>query len=190
MRDIQGADEASCYHISLTPEEARWLSEIDFECGGQFGDGHAAFLANQKPVLALLASLQSRDAIPQPRIRYWTDPDYKPGRTKGSRRDMFVRDGNQGDEIYTHPNFLRHLKYFLFGPDLPAEVIAAFEKKVGNPRWVSSSDIVPMARYARQLSREYRLGYEAADEFFKLCLDMGLSRSIAGTVREITKRAR
>ncbi|MGI8398297.1 hypothetical protein ACRYWZ_18165 (plasmid) [Agrobacterium deltaense] len=59
-------------------------------------------------------------------------------------------------------------------------LLEEFEKKVGNPEWVSSSDIVPIGKAARDLSRRYLLDIAAApEEFFKLCLDMGLGLSTA-----------
>lgn len=180
---------AGKYHVPLTSQETAWLQKIDFSLGGLHGDGHAAFLANQKPILSLLQSLSARKAIPHERVKYWNDPQYNYGRTKGSRRDMFVKNGNHGDEVYTHPHFLEYLRYFLFGADLPAGVIAAFEAHVGNPDWITSSNIVPMAKFARQLIRQHHLERSAADEFYKLCLDMGLGQSRAATVREIAKRA-
>ena len=97
----------------------------------------------------------------------------------------------KGADIYTHPNFIRHLRYFLFGAKLSDEVIMAFEEKVGNPQWVSSSDIVPIGKFARDLTRQYRLDQaDAPEEFFKLCLDMGLSLTTAESVMRSVKQIR
>ena len=64
------------------------------------------------------------------------------------------------------------------------DVIARFEEEVGNPDWVTSSDIVLIGKCARGLAREYRLDRgDAPEEFYKLCLDMELGLSIAATVR-------
>ena len=88
---------------------------------------------------------------------------------------MFERNGCTGQEIYTHPHFIPYLRYFLFGADLPDAVIAKFEEKVGNPDWVTSGDIVPIGKCARDLARQYRLDQaDTPEEFFRLCLDMGL----------------
>ena len=49
-----------------------------------------------------------------------------------------------------------------------------WRKKVGSPQWVSSSDISPFRKFARELTRQYRLDKaDAPEDFFKLCFDMG-----------------
>ncbi len=180
------------YHIELTEEEADLLSKIDLRSHHQNHDeGRAAYLANQEPVLALLNSLSARRAVPDVRLSYWNDADYRSGRIKGSRKGLFERNGCTGADIYTHPHFLEHLRYLLFGTELPDAVVDEFEKKVGNPEWVSSSDIVPIGKAARDLTRRYRLDLAAApDEFFKLCLDMGLGLSRAQSVMQSVKQVR
>lgn len=180
------------YHIELAEEEVALLSKIDLRSHHQNHDeGHAAFLANQEPILALLKSFTKRRAVPDVRLNYWNDPSYRSGRIKGSRKGLFERNNCTGADIYTHPHFLEHLRYFLFGAELPDAVIEEFEKKVGNPEWLSSSDIVPIGKAARDLTRRYRLDVSAApEEFFKLCLDMGLGLSTAQSVMQSVKQVR
>ncbi len=172
------------YHIDLTDEEASLLSKIDLRVTHKSHDeGHAAYNANRIPILELVRSLSERHAVPQERRNYWTDPAYNPGRIKASRKGLFERNRCVGEDIYAHPHFVPHLRYFLFGADLPDEVVAAFEEGVGNPEWVTSSDIVPIGKLARDLTRRHGLDKSAsADEFFKLSLDMGLGLSTASSV--------
>jgi len=168
------------YHLALTAEERASLAQIELH-----KMDHAIYLANQSPLLSLIASLKKREAVPAHRLRYWTDPDYYSGRRKTSRRGNFERNGSRGDEVYTSPSFIPYLKYFLFGPDLPDNVIEAFVDQVGNPDWVTSGDITPMCKRARDLVREHRLDKtRASDEFFKLCLEIGLDLSYAQAVRD------
>ena len=83
------------------------------------------------------------------------------------------------------------MRYFLFGAALPDEVITAFEAGVGGPAWVSSSDIVSIGKLARDLTRRHGLDKSsAADEFFKLCLDMGLGLSTAHSVLHVVRQIR
>jgi hypothetical protein len=180
------------YHIKLTESEAGTLAKIDLRDSHRNHDeGHAAHKTNAQPILALLQSLSDRSAVPQERLNYWNDPRYHQGRIKASRKGLFERNGCTGAEIYTHPHFLRHFRYFLFGAELPDAVITAFEEKVGNPQWVSSSDIVPIGKFARDLTRQYRLEKtDAPEEFFKLCLDMGLSLMTAESVMRSVKQIR
>ncbi|MUZ65284.1 hypothetical protein [Agrobacterium vitis] len=180
------------YHIKLTGSEAEILAKIDLrDSHRNHGEGHAAYKANVTPILALLQSLSDRSAIPQQRLSYWNDPQYHQGRIKASRKGLFERNGCKGADIYTHPHFLRHLRYFLFGAELPDNVITTFEEKVGNPEWVSSSDIVPIGKFARDLTRQCHLDKtEAPEEFFKLCIDMGLSLMTAESVMRSVKQMR
>jgi len=180
------------YHIALTDAEAALLAAIDLRrFHDDYDEGRAAFLNNQEPILSILQSLSERDGIPEVRLRYWNDPDYYKGRLKTSHRGVFERNGTRGSEIYIHPHFIPFLRYFLFGADLPDAVITAFEEKVGNPQWVSSSDIVPIGKCARDLTRQYLLPVsDTPEEFFKLCLDMGLSLMIAESVMRAVKQVR
>jgi hypothetical protein len=180
------------YHIALTEQEQALLKRIDLRaCHPTHDEGRAAYLANQEPILALLKSLSERDAVPRERLNYWNDPRYYTGRLKASNKGAFERNGCIGSEIYTHPHFIPYLRYFLFGPDLPDAVIAGFEEKVGNPDWVTSSDITPISKYARDQARQHRLDRSSApEEFFKLCLDIGLGLSVAAIVRRSVMQLR
>jgi hypothetical protein len=123
--------------------------------------------------------LTKRGAIPAHRIEYFTNPDYKPGRIKGSRQDLFEKH-NEGVEVFEHPNFKQHLRYFLFGPDLPDKAILEFEEGITNPDWISGSDGIDLGKKAIKIARKYGIQkHEAADNFFKLALDIGISFSQA-----------
>lgn len=176
----------------MTDAEAALLEKIDVRVRhDSHEEGRAAYLANRAPILGLLRSLRERDGIPEERVRYWLDPEYNTGRLKSSHKGVFERNGRRGDEIYEHPHFVPYLRYFLFGAELPRPVMAAFEEAVGNPEWVTSGDIVPMGKHARGLAREYRLDRrDAAEEFFKLCLDMGLGVHTAASVRRAVMQLR
>jgi hypothetical protein len=180
------------HHIKLTDAEAATLAKIDLRASHRNHDeGHEAYKANVQPILALLKSLSTRNAVPKERVNFWNDPRYQKSRVKASHKGLFERNGCTGADIYTHPHFIPYLRYFLFGADLPDAVISAFEAKVGNPQWVSSSDIVPIGKFARDLTRQHHLDTaDAPDEFFKLCLDMGLGLSTAESVMRSVKQIR
>lgn len=177
------------YHIVLTDIEQSLVSKIDLRDNFAPGeDAHKIFLANQEPILDLLETLAKRNAIPQNRIDYVADPELKPGRTKGSRIEMFERHGNEGSEVFTHPNFKKHIRYFLYGAELPSSAIEEFEEAVGKPEWFSGSDILDLTPKVRAIVRKYGLkGHE--DEFMKLALDYGLSTRYALDVRRAAKEA-
>lgn len=175
------------YHLELMSDEADHLAKIDFSNKL----GHDAFLSNQDPILALLKSLGDRNAIPKHRLNYWSDPDYNTGRLKQSHQGVFERNGCIGRDIYTHPHFLQFLRYFLFGPDLPEGLMTRFEDEVSGYGPITSGDIMPMCKYARQLTREYGLEpHDAAEEFFKLCLEIDVDLSTAYSVEKSVKSVR
>lgn len=180
------------YHIQLTDNEAALVEAIDLRSDHRnHHEGHTAWLNNQSPILELLRSLDTRKAIPQERLNYWSDPSYRTGRIKASRKGIFERNGCTGNDIYTHPHFLEHLRYFLFGCELPDAVIDEFETQVGDPRWVSGSDSIEIGKFARTLVRKYDLDRsQAPEEFFKLCLDLGLGRNTSERVMASVKQVR
>jgi hypothetical protein len=185
-------ERPSRHHVTLTAAEAELLKSIDLRAShNSHSEGRAAYLANQKPILELVKSLSARNAIPTQRIRFWNDQEYNPGRIKSSRKGLFERNGCHGSEIYAHPHFISYLRYFLFGAELPERVIEAFESVVGDPAYVTSGDVVPICKAARELTRRHRLDpSDAPEEFFKLSLDLGLSLSIASAVMRSVKQVR
>jgi hypothetical protein len=172
--------------IELTEEEVTILSGIEME---PINLDHEK-LARQGPlVLCLLQSLKERNAIPRSRILYWSDPKYEVGTQNTSHKGRFERNGRHGDEIYAHPHFLNYLRYFIFGAQLPANVIAEFEELVGIPSWVSSSDITKVTAGTRNIFRKHNLqGTE--EEFYRLALDLGLDQHVARNVRDSVKQVK
>ena len=80
------------YHIELTDEEKALVQAIDLRTAhSNHDEGHTAYKANQRPILALLESLSERGAIPEGRLNYWNDPDYYTGRLKASHKGVFER---------------------------------------------------------------------------------------------------
>ena len=174
------------YMIELTNNEAEDLSGIELD---QSALDHAQYQRQAPLVLALLESLAERNAIPKVRLMYWSDPEYQIGRVKASHKGLFERNGRKGDEIYTHPNFLKYLRYFLFGAQLPEAAIAEFEQVVGNPEWVSSSDVTDITKGTRAIVRKFGLQGDE-EEFYRLALDVGLSQSFAKYVRDAAKQVK
>jgi hypothetical protein len=172
------------YAIELTEEESALLADIELDA---LRLDHVRLERQGPQVLRLLKSLVDRGAIPEARLRYWSDPEYQIGRVKASHKGLFERNGTQGQEIYTHPHFFEYLRYFLFGAQLPQQAIAEFEEIVGNPEWVTSGDVTKITKGTRRIVREH--GLQGKDEeFYRLALDMGLSQSFARTARDAVKQ--
>ena len=179
------------HHIELTAEEEALAKQIDFrETLPRHEDGRAVYLANRAPIMALIKLLVARQAIPERRLALWTDPELKPGRTKGSYSQMFARNGSEGEEAYTHPHFIPFLRYFLYGADMPEAAMAEFEDQVGNPECFSGSDIIGLTKKTRELVRKYNLrDHRYPGEFQKLALDNGLSNYNVLSVRSAAVEA-
>jgi hypothetical protein len=176
-------------NVELTPAEKALVEKIDFAPSRQTHDPEAAQeMCNTAGELT--RALLRRKAIPEVRTRFFTDPAYNVGGRGSSRLQVFEKNGTRGDAIFRHPHFLKYLRYFLYGPDLPEPVIHAFQQKVLDCGPVTSGDIVPLGDYAKQLTRSRGLDKGKADEFYKLALDCGLDEGEARSIRDAVKKAR
>ena len=111
------------------------------------------------------------------------------GRGK-SHQNVFERNGCSGDAIFEHAHFLKFLRFFLFGPDLPLEDQLQFKDAVDECGMLTSGDIIPLANKARDLARHHHLGRDSHEEFFKLALDAGMSPGDARFVRDKVRQLR
>ena len=177
--------------IELMVEEKALLGRVDFAPASNEKHDPEHWNAVGEAALGLMESLIARKAIPDVRSKYFTDPDFNVGGRGRSRAQIFEKSGTHGEAIFRHPHFLKYLHYFLYGPDLPPAVIEAFRQKIAVMGPVTSSDIVPLGAFARQLVRNRRLrGDDPAEEFFKLALDCGLELYEARSIRDSVKAAR
>jgi len=177
------------FSIDLTLEEKSLLDKIELDALSLRGHEHAQ--RNGRLVIELIKSLVARRGIPEHRRRYFTDPDYYLGSRGRSRQQGFERNGRRGDDILSHPHFLAYLRYFLHGPNLPASVIGKFRQAVLDCGDVTSGDIDPLSKVARQLVRTYRLvPKKAADEFYKLSLEFDIDPDTAAFFHNAVRQVR
>jgi hypothetical protein len=171
--------------IELTQPEKDLLAKIEIRERAWNDLDYQQRQSNGDLVCRLMDSLIARKAIPEPRLRFFNDPDYNIGAGRRSRYEGFEKNGTKGDKIFRHGHFLKYLRYFLFGADLPPGVIASFVGRVADCGTITSGDIEPLEKFARQQTREHGLApKEAADEFYKLALDLNLSQSYAASIRK------
>lgn len=177
--------------IDLTSEERALTAQIDFNPASSERHQPEYWKGVGEAAYRLMKSLVARKAIPEVRRKFFTEPDFNVGGRGRSHADIFEGNGTRGDAIFRHPHFLKYLRYFLYGPDLPPEVITAFRKKIADSAFITSSDIIPLGAFARKLTRANRLdGGDAAEEFFKLALECGLELYEARSIRDAVKKAR
>jgi hypothetical protein len=178
------------FTIELTPEEGALAKQIKFDPHATLGDTRA-FHENGELVVQLTEMLLEREAIPEPRRRYFSDPEYHVGGRGSSRRDLFLQRVNDRDAMMRHGHFLKYLHYFIYGAALPDRIANAFKKAVQDCGMVTSGDIAPLSSAARQLASSAGLERKAAaEEFYKLSLDLGLSPSNAASIREAVLKMR
>ncbi len=176
--------------VELTVPEQELLKGIEFNLSRNRHD--AAFARkNGETVLELMRLLIQRDAIPEIRIRVFTDPEFFIGGRGSSHLDVFKRNGTSGDAIFRHPHFLKYLHYFLFGPDLPRPVCQAFCQTVSDCAPVTSGDVETLCIKAKELTRRHYLDKSyAAESFYRLALECELDESTARMIRDDVKRLR
>jgi hypothetical protein len=160
--------------IELTSDEVALRQEMEAEfSGGRPYSGGAA--------RRLLKSLHTRGAIPDARIRDFTEPF--PGGHGKSHKDVFEKNGRQGDAIVEHPHFVSYLRYFIDGPALPPSTIDGFRQILIEDSGTSGMVMEQLCKFVRSESRKLRLERSVArEEFWRLAQEVGYSH--AGTIRD------
>lgn len=161
--------------IDLIASEAALVDQIEFDALALGRAGAASAVANGERVLSLLRALLDRGAIPGHRLRVFTDADHHPRGGKRSHKQIFQGNGTSGDDIARHPHFLKVIRYFLLGPDLPQAAIAGFARAVSDAGGgIGGSESIEVSKAARHLVRTHGLEpHHASEEFFKLALEHG-----------------
>jgi hypothetical protein len=170
--------------IDLTDAERALFEQILFDWSGA-SNPYDVTTRNGERVTALMASLVPRGGIPSQRMSYFNDPDYRTGRLKGSRADLFLRNCKTVEEMVRHSGFLQHLRYFVCGPDLPASALKEFKDAVKSCGQVSGSDALELGELARKQVRTYGLSsYDVAVEYFRAAIDGGVWVTRALTIEK------
>lgn len=172
--------------ITLTPYEIELYRRIVF-------DGpipHERYEENSQATAALAKSLLGRKAIPDIRLRYFTDPDLNIGSRK-SRLEQ-LRERVVDADILGHPSFRKYLKYFIIGPDLPDRTIDGFVRVLNDSLGTSGEILDQLCKFARAETRGLTLQqrHKAMEEFFKLALECEPDLHLARAVRDAVRNAR
>lgn len=176
------------FTIDLTPKEIELANSIKFnprELNVQ------NYNENGELVFQLTNSLLNRKAIPNQRLKYFTEPEYNSIDRRKSRKDSFMQKSGNSETMIRHHDFLKYLHYFIHGANLPQQILTSFRDAVKDCGQITSGDIAPLSSRARQLVRSYNLEPRlSADEFYKLCLDLNLSHIDAASIRASVKQIR
>ena len=171
--------------VELTAEEQILFDEIDWSLSGS----HESCRRTCEAGAQLAGALFKRKAIPEIRLRYLTDPLFNVGSRGKSRRQGFERNGVQGRAMLEYPNFLKYLRYFLFGPDLPADTVNRFRQVLIDDIGTSGMVLDSLCRCARTETRHLAGEHNVPEEFFKLALECGVDVGIARAIRTAAMRA-
>lgn len=172
--------------IDLNESELSLIGRLEFD---QAKLTHETRQTNGEVAYSLFQSLSQREAIPKQRVDWFCNENFNFGRLKGSRKDNFLRNAHSEEEMYRDSDFLEVLRYFIFGANLPKDIkvdFIEFYKRKG----VSSLDnIFDFGNWARAKSAVLEMDkHDAADEFYKLSLDVGMYYKHARTVYDIVRR--
>ncbi|MEJ1128407.1 hypothetical protein V9L20_12560 [Variovorax sp. CCNWLW225] len=146
--------------IEISSEEKALVDVIDFRTNSRDPDTVLPMLGAAGMVTPMLLA---RGAIPERRQQCFTQPGWGAGRK--SRLEVFEGNGTQGTDIFSHRNFLKYLRFFIHGANLPITIKVAMRDQVENPQWFTSGDREPLRKLARQLARAHGLDGSSADEF-------------------------
>ncbi|MEK6257040.1 MAG: hypothetical protein AABP62_00350 [Planctomycetota bacterium] len=170
--------------VELTDEEAKLYSQIPES------PSHDGWHAVADAMEALFKSLEERQAIPEIRLQVFCDPNYAETGNK-SRQEVFESNGTVGRDICRHPHFIPYLRYFIHGPNLPKTAIDGLCKILNDDVGTSGMVLDQYRKHARACVRQHRLNAsDAATEFFRLGVEIGMEIHSARTLRDAARTTR
>lgn len=166
--------------IDLTNEEMNLLAQINFS-----SQNRDEIKSSLEPQRLLTELLLKRNAISAIRLNYLCDPEFHPSGRGKSRIQKIEENGTSVDELLSHPTFMKHLEYFIYGPNLPDHIISDFISTTVCAGQISLSDIQTYSKKARDFVRKSGANlHTTVEEFFKLAIENGAHPSSANSLRE------
>lgn len=164
-------------HVTLTDDETKWYKVIS-----SHDNENVEWEVIANAMESLFNSLITREAIPEIRLAMFDNPKYAET-GKRSPKEIFEMNGTRGNNIYRHPHFLKYLKYFIDGPDLPDRVIQGFCKIFNDDYGTSGMLLDQIRKYVRSCVRDFHLDrHKAASEFYKLTTELQIN--LADSIRQ------
>lgn len=139
---------------------------------------------------SLVRSLLDRNAVAEVRLRLFCDSDYAETGSK-SRQQVFESNGTAGIAIYRHPHFIPYLRHWIHGPILPKDAIDGLCIILNEDHGTSGMVMDQCRRHARVSVRKHGLNQsQAATEFFRLGVEIGMEIHAARTLRDAARSTR
>jgi hypothetical protein len=172
--------------IELNEAEKALLTHIIWD-QNQLKD-HGAVVANLERIAQLAQMLFARKAIPAVRTDFFLKPEMNPGGHGKSRKQVFEKNGTKGEAILRHPHFVKYLRYFIFGPDLPEPTVRGFCEIIEDDAGTTGEVLDQITAFVRSEIRSKGLDRNyAAEEFFKLAHEID-KPELAESARSAAKR--
>jgi len=127
----------------------------------------------------LFNSLNERNAIPELRLKIFTEAEYAEKGRK-SVKEEFESNGTKGRDILRHGHFTEFIDYFVNGPILPKHLIEGF-CKLANDYFTQPEEL---RRFVRGGLKESSLThYSVPTQIFRLAVECNLQIYTAKTLR-------
>jgi hypothetical protein len=166
--------------IELTKEEAILYKKL-FKKNRTTGRGINDNIS--EIMMDLFILLQRRNAIPEIRMKIFTDPDYAEHK-KNSPKNYFENKGLYGSNMLRHPDFLQYLKYFISGPDLPKKFIARFCESLEKESELGFKISQGFLKTLQISIRRFNLSiHQCSTEVFRLALEIGFKKEESLIIR-------
>lgn len=170
--------------VILTDFEIALFDSITFPPDAEALEAEPA--ANNAELARILAvSLLDRGAVPAHRLAFFFDAAHNVGKPESVRAGLEQGDVS-GDRVYEQAAFLKYLRYFICGPELPEKVERAFRRELGDPdgNKVNRSDHRRLVAKIRELARTLGTSDEQREKFYQLALEFGLESAAARDISD------
>lgn len=164
--------------IKLTNQEQSYFDKINWNIEDLLKQNNTIIQINLEMAGRIAISLFERNIIPSCRLKWFADKDYNIGGYGKSRMERFIKNAGSIHNMVRDIAFMKYLKYFLFGPILPEETIKGFVKIFQEDLGTSGQIMDHLCAFTRREIRDkqlsfHTLGYDPAEEFYKLALEIG-----------------
>mgnify|MGYP000955575263 CR=1 FL=1 len=128
--------------------------------------------------------LSEKDRIPLSRLNYFFEPEYNISSPKSSRKEIFERNGTNGNSILSHGNFVKYLIYWVNGANVDKEIKNIAANTIVNDYYKDHDCITKFFNAIRSKIPRNHQNSEFSEEIFKLAIDSGMSLMYATLLRD------